>query len=194
MIRMWLKCFFAFLAIVVVLAGRAHGQGMGHPLPPPPPPNAKSHRCVNRPIPQLEDITAKSGIHFTHASSPDKKYIFESMSGGVIVFDYDRDGWPDIYFTNAPTIKMVVEGQTSLGALYRNNHDGTFTDVTQKSGLTKPCLAMGGACGRHHPAAGRGGPIERGVRRSRIEDAVRDGGGQGLQARPAAAGALAVGG
>jgi hypothetical protein len=144
---MWLKCFFAFLAIVVVLAGRAHGQGMGHPLPPPPPPNAKSHRCVNRPIPQLEDITAKSGIHFTHASSPDKKYIFESMSGGVIVFDYDRDGWPDIYFTNAPTIKMVVEGQTSLGALYRNNHDGTFTDVTQKSGLTKPCLAMGGAVG-----------------------------------------------
>jgi hypothetical protein len=69
------------------------------------------------------------------------------MSGGVVLFDYDRDGWQDIYFTNAPTIDMALKGQTALGVLYRNNHDGTFTDVTQKSGLTKPCLAMGGAVG-----------------------------------------------
>lgn len=102
---------------------------------------------MKRVIPQLEDITTKSGVAFSHASSPDKKYIFESMSGGVILFDYDRDGWPDVYFTNAPTIQMAVEGKTVLGALYHNNHDGTFTDVTQKSGLTKACLEMGGAVG-----------------------------------------------
>jgi len=147
MIRIPLRYFFALLTFMLALAGSAHGQGMGHPTPPPPPPNARSQKCVNRPIPQLEDITAKSGIHFTHASSPDKKYIFESMSGGVVVIDYDRDGWPDIYFTNAPTIKMAVEGQMAPGALYHNNHDGTFTDVTQKSGLSRPCLAMGGAVG-----------------------------------------------
>ncbi len=123
------------------------GQGMGHPTPPPPPPGAKSAKCANRPIPQFEDITAKSGITFSHASSDDKRYIFESMSGGVIIFDYDRDGWPDIYFTNAPTIKMALDGKTALGALYHNNHDGTFTDVTAKSGLTRACLAMGGAVG-----------------------------------------------
>jgi len=62
----------------------------------------------------------------------------------------------DIYFTNAPTIEMALHGKTSLGALYHNNHDGTFTDVTQKAGLTKPCLAMGGAVGT---TTTTGGPI-----------------------------------
>ena len=69
------------------------------------------------------------------------------MSGGVIVFDYDRDGWPDIYFTNAPSVEMALKGQKAPGALYHNNHDGTFTDVTEKSGLNSPCFAMGGAVG-----------------------------------------------
>jgi hypothetical protein len=147
MIRLLRTYCMGLLAPGILWTASALGQGMGHPTPPPPPPNAKSQKCVKRPVPQLEDVTAKAGIRFTHASSPDKKYIFESMSGGVIVIDYDRDGWPDIYFTNAPTIKMAVDGQTALGVLYHNNHDGTFTDVTQKAGLTRPCLAMGGAVG-----------------------------------------------
>ena len=119
----------------------------GHPTPPPPPAGAKSYRCAGRPIPQLEDITAKAGISFTHTSDPAKKYIVESMSGGVILFDYDRDGWLDIYFTNAPSVEMAVKGQKSRGALYHNNHDGTFTDVTDKAGIATPCFAMGGAVG-----------------------------------------------
>jgi hypothetical protein len=139
-------CAWLF-AVLLFTSARIHGQGMGHPTPPPPPPGAKSPKCTNRPVPQLEDVTAKSEISFSHTSSEDKKYIFESMSGGVIILDYDRDGWPDIYFTNAPTIDMALRGKTSLGALYHNNHDGTFTDVTQKAGLTKACLAMGGAVG-----------------------------------------------
>jgi hypothetical protein len=134
-------------AVLILSAGLLHSQGMGHPITGPLPPGAKSPKCTHRPVPQLEDITAKAGINFTHTSSKDKKYIFESMTGGVVVFDYDRDGWPDIYFTNAPTINMALAGQTSIGALYHNNHDGTFTDVTQKTGLTKPCMAMGGAVG-----------------------------------------------
>ncbi len=120
---------------------------MGHNPPPPPPPGAKSTKCNGRTVPQFEDITAKTGIHFTHTSDPSKKYIVESMSGGVILIDYDRDGWPDIYFTNAPTVEMAIKGQKSQGALYHNNHDGTFTDVTAKSGLNSPCFAMGGAVG-----------------------------------------------
>src|SRR5713226_5435431 len=48
--------------------------------------------------PQLVDITASTGIKFEHLSSPEQKYIVESMSGGVALIDYDRDGWPDIYF------------------------------------------------------------------------------------------------
>jgi hypothetical protein len=119
----------------------------GHPIPPPPPPGARSLQCAGRSIPQLEDVTAKAGIAFTHTADPDKRYIAESMSGGVILIDYDRDGWPDIYFTNAPTVKMALRGLKSYGALYHNNHDGTFTDVTANSGLTQACMAMGGAVG-----------------------------------------------
>ena len=69
------------------------------------------------------------------------------MSGGVIILDYDRDGWPDIYFTNAPTVEMALKDQKSRGALYHNNHDGTFSDLTDKSGLSAPCFAMRGAVG-----------------------------------------------
>jgi hypothetical protein len=147
MVRSSLRDCIGLFVVLMAAMGRIDGQGMGHPAPPPPPPGAKSARCSNRPVPQLEDVTAKAGIAFSHASSTDKRYIFESMSGGVIVIDYDRDGWPDLYFTNAPTVQMALAGKTALGALYHNNHDGTFTDVTQKSGLTKACLAMGGAVG-----------------------------------------------
>ena len=63
------------------------------------------------------------------------------MSGGVILIDYDRDGWLDIYFTNAPSVEMAIKGQKSRGALYHNNHDGTFTDVTEKAGIGTPCFA-----------------------------------------------------
>ena len=134
------------ILLIIFVTNLAHAQA-GHNAPAAPPPGAKAAKCANRPVPQLEDITAKAGITFKHTSDPSKKYIVESMSGGVILFDYDRDGWPDIYFTNAPTVEMAVKGQPSLGALYHNNHDGTFTDVTKTSGLTSPCFAMGGAVG-----------------------------------------------
>lgn len=107
-------------------------------------------KCSGRPVPQLEDITAKTGITFKHTSDPSKRYIVESMSGGVLLIDYDRDGWPDIYFTNAPTVEMASKGEKSLGVLYHNNHDGTFTDVTAKSGLNTACFAMGGAVGDYN--------------------------------------------
>jgi enediyne biosynthesis protein E4 len=129
------------------MAATVVGAQEGHPTPPAPPPGGKSIKCSGRPIPQLEDITAKTGITFKHSSDPAKKYIVESMSGGVILFDYDRDGWPDLYFTNAPSVEMAVKGQKSRGALYHNNHDGTFTDVTDKAGIATPCFAMGGGVG-----------------------------------------------
>jgi hypothetical protein len=96
-------------------------------------------------MPKLQDITASTGIHFEHLSSPEQKYIVESMSGGVALFDYDGDGWMDIYFTNAPSVAMVLAGKKAKGALYHNNHDGTFTDVTDKAGVGYPCWAMGAA-------------------------------------------------
>lgn len=94
---------------------------------------------------QFTDITASSGIRFEHVVSPEKKYLIESMSGGVLLLDYDGDGWLDIYFTNAPTVDMALHGEKARSALYRNNHDGTFTDVTDRAGVGYPCWAMGGA-------------------------------------------------
>ena len=72
------------------------------------------------------------------------------MGGGVILIDYDRDGWPDIYFTNNPSVDQQLKGQRVFGALYHNNHNGTFTDVTAKSGLDSPCYGMGGAVGDYN--------------------------------------------
>ncbi|HTG29534.1 MAG TPA: CRTAC1 family protein [Methylomirabilota bacterium] len=140
------KRFAKTMALMALGAAAAHAQG-GHPQPPPPPEGAKATKCKGQPVPQLEDVTAKTGITFKHAADPAKKYIVESMSGGVIVFDYDRDRWPDIYFTNAPTVEMAIKGQKTRGALYHHNHDGTFTDVTEKAHLTSSCFAMGGAVG-----------------------------------------------
>jgi enediyne biosynthesis protein E4 len=101
-------------------------------------------------LPQLVDITDSTGIKFEHLSSSDKKYIVESMAGGVALIDYDRDGLPDIYFTNAPTVDMALAGKKARGALYHNNGDGTFTDVTEKAGVGYPCFAMGAVVGDYN--------------------------------------------
>ena len=110
----------------------------------------RSNDCAQRKIPRLTDVTAKSGIRFTHTSAPEKKYIVESMSGGVLLIDYDRDGWLDIYLTNAPTVEMALKGQKARSALYRNSRGGLFTDVTDKAGVGHPGFAMGGAVGDYN--------------------------------------------
>ena len=132
------------VVLVASLGAQAHSPSS------PPPPGAKSQMCTNRTVPELVDVTEKSGIRFRHLSAPEKKYIVESMSGGVLMLDYDRDGWPDIYFTNAPTVEMALKGKKARSALYHNNHDGTFTDVTDKAGVATPCFAMGGAVGDYN--------------------------------------------
>jgi hypothetical protein len=95
----------------------------------------------------LVDITGSTGIKFEHPSSPEQKYIVESMSGGVALIDYDRDGWPDIYFTNAQSVEMALAGKKARSALYHNNHDGTFTDVTDKAGRRLSVLPWAHAAG-----------------------------------------------
>jgi len=134
--------WFAFL-LTLFWPAQMFTQGMAQGAPPPA--GLKVVKCHDRPVPQLEDITEKAGIHFRHILAPEARYIPESMSGGVLLIDYDRDGWLDIYFTNAPTVEMAVKGEKARGALYHNNHDGTFTDVTDKAGVATPCFAMGGA-------------------------------------------------
>ncbi len=136
--RSGLNTLTRFAAAVILLAFAAK-NGAQNPSPQP---------ASN--LPQFVDITASTGIKFEHVSSPEQKYIVESMGGGVALIDYDRDGWPDIYFTNALSVEMSHQGTKSSGALYHNNHDGTFTDVTAKAGVGQPCWAQGVAVGDYN--------------------------------------------
>jgi hypothetical protein len=96
---------------------------------------------------QFNDITGPSGIIFKHALSPEKKYIAESMSGGVALFDYNNDGYLDIFFVNSLTVELVKANKKTRSALYRNNRDGTFSDVTDKAGVGDVGWGMGCAVG-----------------------------------------------
>ena len=64
-----------------------------------------------------------------------KKYIIETTGTGVAIFDYDNDGWPDIFIVNGTTLEGFPSGKAPTNHLYHNNHDGTFTDVTTRTGL-----------------------------------------------------------
>ena len=96
------------------------------------------------------DVTAPAGINFKHVSSPEKKYVVESMSGGVALFDYDNDGYLDIFLVNSLTVDLVKSGGKTRSALYRNNSNGTFTDVTDKAGVGDIGWGMGVAIGDYN--------------------------------------------
>ncbi len=89
------------------------------------------------PVPSIAftDITAGAGITFRHTSAPEKRYIVESMSGGVAALDFDNDGWLDIFFVNACTVDTASDPKCSRSALYRNEHNGKFTDVAEQAGV-----------------------------------------------------------
>jgi hypothetical protein len=94
---------------------------------PPPPP-----------IATFVDIAEKAGLTEQNifGGIDTKKYIIETTGNGVAIFDYDNDGWPDIFLVNGTRLGGFPSGQSPTNRLYRNNHDGTFTDVTAKAGLT----------------------------------------------------------
>jgi enediyne biosynthesis protein E4 len=98
-------------------------------------------------IPVFETIgTAQSRITFFHdnALSP-RRYQPESLGPGVAIFDYDNDGWMDIYFVNSGPSDFFQPKQPLRNALYRNNHDGTFSDVTEKARVAGRDFGLGAA-------------------------------------------------
>jgi enediyne biosynthesis protein E4 len=93
----------------------------------------------------FRDITQAAGVTFQHHAAPEKKYIVESMSGGLALFDYDNDGDLDIYFVDSLTVETATDPTKARSALYRNVGYLKFEDVTDKAGVGHPGWGMG-AC------------------------------------------------
>jgi hypothetical protein len=98
---------------------------------------------------RFEEIAKKSGLDFTCDSSPTpNKNQPETMVAGVALFDYDNDGYLDVFFANGAAIpSLKKESPKFWNRLYRNNHNGTFTDVTEKAGVMGEGYGMGVAIG-----------------------------------------------
>src|SRR5712692_10899917 len=105
------------------------------------------------PVPQFEDVALQAGLTVPHISSPDKKYIVESMSGGVGLIDCDNDGKLDIITVNGSTVERYRHGGDPMITLYHqdtdlrgtdlNKNDPKFTDITKQAGLTRKGWGMG---------------------------------------------------
>ena len=110
-----------------------------------PSPSPDSMANPSRPSGPIEftDVTAQAGIHFKHNSGAfGKKYLPETMGSGVCFIDYDNDGWQDILLVNSMDWPGHKSGK-SFPALYHNNKDGTFTDVTKQAGLAVEMYGLG---------------------------------------------------
>src|SRR6185503_2151091 len=97
----------------------------------------------------FDQVSAKkSGITWVHnnAHSPDR-YLPETVGAGCTFLDYDNDGWLDIYLVNSGPSDFYTPSPALKNALYRNNHDGTFTDVTDKTGVAGGTFGMGVTAG-----------------------------------------------
>ncbi len=96
----------------------------------------------------FRDVTTHAGIHFTHNHGAfGKKWLPETMGPGCAFIDYDNDGYPDVLLINGDDFPGHQHAGATTPKLYHNNHDGTFTDVTRKSGLAIPMYGFGVAVG-----------------------------------------------
>ncbi len=102
--------------------------------------------------PLFEEVPSSvSGLTWVHdnAMSPER-YLPESLGPGVAFLDYDNDGWMDIYLVNSGPSDFFKPSKPLRNALYKNNRDGTFTDVTEKAGVAGGTFGMGVAIGDYN--------------------------------------------
>jgi hypothetical protein len=123
--------------------------GIAGTLPAVKPFFAHAARYEGDSLPAFEEISpAVSGISWMHTNgrSPEM-YLPETTGAGCAFFDYDNDGWMDIYLVNGGACDFYNPSPALRNALYRNNRDGTFTDVTEKAGVGGNAYGMGVAVG-----------------------------------------------
>jgi hypothetical protein len=139
------RCVFFLLGVVTVFSLMAHSQSAAQPSQQVP--AAKS--SVNPGLANFSDIAEKAGLTAVNVFGgvDTKKYIIETTGTGVAIFDYDNDGWPDIFIVNGTTLEGFSAKDAPTNHLYHNNHDGTFTDVTAKAGLTATGWGQGVCAG-----------------------------------------------
>src|SRR5215472_8313952 len=126
---------FVRLGIVPALASSAErllGQGVSTHTAKPLPRSAPSGRPFHA---HFVDVAAQAGLHepVIYGGVDSKKYILESTGCGCAFIDYDNDGWMDLFVLSGTRLDGAPEGASNR--LYKNNRDGTFTDVTEKAGL-----------------------------------------------------------
>jgi enediyne biosynthesis protein E4 len=93
---------------------------------------------------RFTEVTRQTGIRFVHTDGGcGNRYVVETVSAGLALFDYDNDGWLDIYFLNGAPLKGTPVTVPPRHALYHNNGDGTFTDVTEAAGVTNTGYGLG---------------------------------------------------
>src|SRR6184192_3770481 len=104
---------------------------------------------ISTSVADFVDLGAKARLDVRVISGGEisRKYILESTGTGVAIFDYDNDGWPDIFFVNGTTVQGFSGVNAPSNHLYHNNHDGTFTDVTVSAGLSATGWGQGACVG-----------------------------------------------
>src|SRR5580698_8458487 len=102
------------------------------------------------PFSKFTDVAKAAGLTepMPYGGTTNVKYIIESMGGGCAFFDYDNDGWMDIFIVGGRKLDGTPPG--SGNRLYHTNHDGTFTDVTAKAGISDPGWANGVCVGDYN--------------------------------------------
>lgn len=133
--------FVTFLILHITFKVWSQGVAVPHRVARPLP-NIK----IDIPLPKVrfEDIAKNAGITATHITgSKDQRYILETTGSGVAMFDYDNDGWIDLFMVNGTTLDGFPKGQEPTNHLYRNKHDGTFEDVTEKANLVRSGWGQG---------------------------------------------------
>jgi hypothetical protein len=98
----------------------------------------------------FENIARQAGLASWHHTmgTPSKSFILETVGSGVALLDYDNDGWLDIYLVNGSTYEALTgNAPAPHAALFHNNHDGTFTNVAEKAGVTNDRWGFGAAVG-----------------------------------------------